>query len=482
MPNWGPPIYAGPPISYLPSSSTFAVSGHPNVSLSETIYPLPLTDELMITKPPHREIVVRFHAGLSSGNESHDYHGGHIPSFAFWEPNGEHIVGTDYSSAFAQHMDQGSFVEIPTGHGLRNKRKPGYMLVTGQVEDAICLAGVEYKYTGSGREERNLLLGDVGKLCGMPWYHSRKALGNPFHRPACVWMTTDCLKRPARTPGEGGLADYGGDQTDPPAGFSFHLDSFFGDVVNEAVAKQRNDDRAFMCGHEARFKVWWDDRKVDDEVRVPVFKNQPLPKSENMMDLHNFTSEPWEPSKKLKGDIADLPHFDDTIIECEFALFCWRWRWQGLTWTDDFGDDFHGRTCGDTIEPQFDVDAGFLRRKRKIQRRMYDDRPHRVWARETLVKDEESARELCESKTSMGADWYSHSEELFCHMASKTLFPACKDAGQGKEAEEDCFDVELNQVREKPCGEGGLCGRAAKAGVAGKVYKRVEDSRATETQ
>lgn len=155
--------------------------------------------------------------------------------------------------------------------------------------------------------------------------------------------------------------------------------------------------------------------------------------------------------------------------------------------TVDFSNDFAGFQCGDTVPAGLDKDAGFIRRG-KNRRSAAEEQWHHVWARETLVKDEESARELCESPSSMGADWYSHSEGLFCHMASKTLFPACKDTeeeetgkgdgDEGNEVQEDCFDVALNKIREKSCGEGRLCGRAAKAGVAGKVYKRVEDSRA----
>ena len=44
----------------------------------------------------------------------------------------------------------------------------------------------------------------------------------------------------------------------------------------------------------------------------------------------------------------------------------------------------------------------------------------------TLVKSHHSAQVLCDYPHSWGPDFYSSSEEMFCHMATKTLIPGCK--------------------------------------------------------
>ncbi|KAK4457041.1 hypothetical protein QBC42DRAFT_279985 [Cladorrhinum samala] len=52
-----------------------------------------------------------------------------------------------------------------------------------------------------------------------------------------------------------------------------------------------------------------------------------------------------------------------------------------------------------------------------------------------------SAIELCASETSLGPDFASTTEELFCRMSDKTLWPFC-----GSTYVDDCFDVNLQQL------------------------------------
>ncbi|KAF1976069.1 hypothetical protein BU23DRAFT_456869, partial [Bimuria novae-zelandiae CBS 107.79] len=55
-----------------------------------------------------------------------------------------------------------------------------------------------------------------------------------------------------------------------------------------------------------------------------------------------------------------------------------------------------------------------------------------------LVKSHDigqSARELCESENSVGPNFYSYHEKLFCDMENKKLYPLCE-----KDGDVGCFD------------------------------------------
>lgn len=88
----------------------------------------------------------------------------------------------------------------------------------------------------------------------------------------------------------------------------------------------------------------------------------------------------------------------------------------------------------------------------------------------TLVKGEQSGEALCRSNTSWGPDWYSYEHSHLCHMATKTLLPACSADVAG-----DCFDVEKHEIRPMACAPGRRCARDA--GIQQKSYQRIEDSR-----
>ena len=53
-----------------------------------------------------------------------------------------------------------------------------------------------------------------------------------------------------------------------------------------------------------------------------------------------------------------------------------------------------------------------------------------------------SARALCESKTSYGPDFVSYSEQMFCDIDAKLLWPVCND----DEQEYGCFDLNAESL------------------------------------
>ena len=57
---------------------------------------------------------------------------------------------------------------------------------------------------------------------------------------------------------------------------------------------------------------------------------------------------------------------------------------------------------------------------------------------------EHTAKDLCESPTSMGPDFVNVIEGLFCHMTDKTLWPVCHS-----ELVDDCFSVSSRMLVRK---------------------------------
>ena len=53
-------------------------------------------------------------------------------------------------------------------------------------------------------------------------------------------------------------------------------------------------------------------------------------------------------------------------------------------------------------------------------------------------RDDHAASKLCESETSHGPDFVSHSEGVFCDMGTKTQWPLCAE-GDGSEEMKDCY-------------------------------------------
>ena len=110
------------------------------------------------------QVIFRFHAGKAGVGYPR---GGNLPSVAGWDVNGVTMCGDkkhDGPLLFSDHIAQGASMELHCE--TKENDRPVYIAVVAQKDDAICIAGVEIAYTGS---EPNLLLGDIGAVCGMPW-------------------------------------------------------------------------------------------------------------------------------------------------------------------------------------------------------------------------------------------------------------------------------------------------------------------------
>jgi hypothetical protein len=75
------------------------------------------------------------------------------------------------------------------------------------------------------------------------------------------------------------------------------------------------------------------------------------------------------------------------------------------------------------------------------------DHPHKKSFCGKLVKSRDlsqSAVRVCNSKGSVGPDFFSEHEQVFCDMDNRQLYTACRD-----HEELDCFDPVYNETRHR---------------------------------
>ncbi|KAF8538049.1 hypothetical protein BDD12DRAFT_742851 [Trichophaea hybrida] len=106
---------------------------------------------------------------------------------------------------------------------------------------------------------------------------------------------------------------------------------------------------------------------------------------------------------------------------------------------------------------------GLKSKDRKLQNRDLSFHGDRLI---TSKHDSHSATELCTSKTSIGPDFVSHNEGLFCDMSKKELWSICNEIQSHA-----CFDTETNEMRpgNDVRGQDKSSGRV----VPEKSYKRI---------
>lgn len=119
---------------------------------------------IMANIPHEHRVVVRQWAreGQQDGHQ-----GGNVASIGLWGVNGDYL-GADHKHG--HHLHSGEFRDV-TVHTHGTNKRPDYIAVAAQDEDAICLAGFPVTYMDLAQPL--LVLGDVLAGCGMPWYQSR---------------------------------------------------------------------------------------------------------------------------------------------------------------------------------------------------------------------------------------------------------------------------------------------------------------------
>ncbi|KAF4124722.1 hypothetical protein GMORB2_5388 [Geosmithia morbida] len=104
----------------------------------------------------------------------------------------------------------------------------------------------------------------------------------------------------------------------------------------------------------------------------------------------------------------------------------------------------NGVDFGIRDEPDPNTVTFWTKKQRKSTQSMARSRRRAAWTSSALVLSDtasHSAKELCQSDTSMGPDFVHTTEGLFCDMGSKTLFDICR-----QDKKTNCFDLDSNSL------------------------------------
>lgn len=221
--------------------------------------------------------------------------------------------------------------------------------------------------------------GDIAKSCGADWYHSQLKTGDDDYQPACIWIDRDHSY---------GLRFQG---------FGMHIIDF---AATQERAEQYNDNKDLMCKAAPRLRMYTD---MNDDDPIPFF-NPPLE--------YNTTGEadkdPAVVMDKSHWSLPkDGPHIKKSVLDADQAPVPSR------------------RLLRRQQRPQSGT----------TQPSSFDDQL-------ILSKSKHhSAKLLCESATSVGPDFVSLDEQLFCDMQTKKTWQLC---GGGNMT--GCFDQKSAKI------------------------------------
>ncbi|KAK8102550.1 hypothetical protein PG984_015696 [Apiospora sp. TS-2023a] len=299
--------------------------------------------------------------------------GGHWPSVALWNEEGQRIgqgkVGWGDNAGASIDM------EIKHEQGAKTGNQAAYVLLSNVDNDAICISAVYITET----KTTTTWFGDVGKPCGMSWYQSNRRVGESGQMPACVWLDND---------GSEGINSQA---------LSFHIPDM---IANDDRVAQFGEDIDSLCKSTPRFSFWGD---LEADSLIPFF-DPPLE---------------YETDAKSGGigRDKDIERVKDKV-QYDKSVAMYSGGNHKRAWHGSRGEGYGNLTVPDFMLP----------RQKKVRRALAKKRGRRGFDNLIITSDPgHSAKELCESATSYGADTVSMAERLFCDMEAKTLYPLCQE-------------------------------------------------------
>lgn len=221
--------------------------------------------------------------------------------------------------------------------------------------------------------------GDIAKSCGADWYHSQLKTGDDDYQPACIWIDRDHSY---------GLRFQG---------LGMHIMDF---AATQERAEQYNDNHDLMCKAAPRLRMYTD---MNDDDPIPFFSPPLEYNTTGLVD-----KDPAVVMDKTHWSLPNEgPNIKKSVVDADQAPIPSR------------------RLRPRQQRPQQGVN----------QTSSFDDKL-------ILSKSKyHSARKLCESATSVGPDFVSLDEQLFCDMDTKKTWQLC-----GAETATGCFDRNSSKI------------------------------------
>ncbi|KAH7079653.1 hypothetical protein FB567DRAFT_533065 [Paraphoma chrysanthemicola] len=370
--------------------------------------------------------------------------GGCAPDISLFNPNGDRIgfyrnVGCNNDKG--NHIKQNSPEDLFTDYIQKdNVEKPEYITVSAAGEDAICISAITV--TPPSGEMYAFLPGEMAAVCKehnpkQDWSWSESAATIQFKnpktgttadaRPKCLW-----IDKPKKD----------GHKMTHYQGFQVHLTDF---KYDNSTFKAWDQDPTHMCDSLARFAGY-------DQLNVMMCPQifSPAPPGGALLPLPEVsaclpTVVPAEDGKVYPDPCDDprLQRQDRYNILQMYHYQCpqtsaYDWYW------DCPADKKNG--CGKPREaepiiitprqrPAVSRYNGIVTTNNSLQRRFAG----------RLVKSrhvDQSAVQVCTNPGSIGPDFFSEHEQMFCDMTERKLYPVCKSGG-----DMECFDPMYNETR-----------------------------------
>ncbi|KAF4615583.1 hypothetical protein G7Y89_g15292 [Cudoniella acicularis] len=366
--------------------------------------------------------IVRVAAGMSMPGDSGASTGGHTCGIGLFDGDGLRIGFK--SGIRAGSISDGTYMDIKVDPlDNNNNRPPEYLSIVGGGSDSLCVA---YLAVTPPSSEYWAFYGDIPKQCGAYWYHSNLEVQvqQGSYYPACFWLTS-----PDPTTGK---------KPHPfPQGYGIHITDF---TPSQDRATQYNTYPDTMCKSDPRYKAY---DSVTEMNCLPVF-NPPLIYGSNSVD-------PDFNALKTPGSFMCDPHADGTTMPSPEQVR------QLEQWT---GGRFN--------EPTYGVKRSEAPKKRQVKTRQSNLQNQACVDNHVVISslDQHTATELCQSAASIGPDFVSTKENLYCDMCKHELWPVCSTTITAA-----CFDLSSNTVRAGM----GVQGRDESSGreVPSKSYNKV---------
>ena len=306
--------------------------------------------------------------------------GGNVPHIALWDIDGNPI--DQYKGNVKDHIGSHGTKTLtikPTKNGGK-QAQPEYVSIVMQENDGICLSAV----IAMGDSAQWTWLGDMGYTCGAQWYNSQFAVGNSNDPSRCVWLDADHTN---------GIV---------AKGLSMHIRDFSGDPD---LVKQYTEDQARLCQNSAR--MTFQPEPIVPDSMIPFF-HPPL-KYDRAGEGQSHGSDAssggplQKPNQGIDRKARAYPDGTDMNIH-----------------------DTRRRHTRDMTS-----------RETKNSGNVKGIKNNRS---ENLVISNipgHSAKELCEHPMSLGPDFVSTVEKIFCDMETAKWWPLCDDTH-----DHNCFDLE----------------------------------------
>ncbi|KAF1984884.1 hypothetical protein K402DRAFT_455480 [Aulographum hederae CBS 113979] len=389
-------------------------------------------------------------------NEMYDEYsfGGSTPNVALFGANGDRI-GNSYNGRVNENKiehESSRKIQVESWN-KNNAATPEYMTISASSADTVCITHVVV--TSAQTEETYAIVpGMVAQECNKvgknyPWYPSSRSvqMRNP-QTGSSDPIQLNCLMigQPLN-----GRTEFPKVRV-PFEGFSAHLYDF---KLDNTKWEQWSEDNTQMCNSEARFTMW---TNINEMQCPPVF--QPAPPAGERIPYP--TTIPCHPSMEFTD-----PHKDPALTFDEAKDIYHKSGRNDPAERDQFfehsnipprppgpPDSRPGEAPKSDPNWQPPINAGCRKRDPRCRRNAPEwlPHPHRNGTRsrtlpfhEQLVKSDiavHSAAEVCGDEWTIGPDFYSVREGLFCDMVTKTLYPVCKGKG-----DVECFDEGTDRTR-----------------------------------